>query len=307
MISLREKPVRRRTEGETVLSRLAVTLPVTRRLWLSPTAHRYRRAHRILKRAGEAGAFAVRETHADKISADASVYTLRDSGLRVALRHGSSDVWVLEEIFDRRCYALPEPACTILSGLGRPPQILDLGGHIGLFGLYMLGLCPEADITSVEPDPQNLRLLDTCIGLNGRKDRWSVVRACAGVADGQANFVSCEPSYGDFARSHVAALSGPQQLLVPVRDVFALVAGVDLLKMDIEGSEWEILQDPRLAEVGPAAVVLEYHPYRCPEADALSCATKLLTEAGYVLGPHARSADGEGILWAWSRNGVTEP
>lgn len=299
--------MRTRPEGETVLSRLAATLPVARRLWLSPTAHRYRRANRILRRAGEAGAFAVRETHADKISAAPSVYRLRDSGLRVALRHGSSDVWVLEEIFDRRCYAAPEPVWSILSGLGRPPRILDLGGHIGLFGLYMLGLFPEAEITSVEPDPENLRLLDTCIRLNDREDQWSVVRACAGVADGRAHFVSCEPSYGDYARSHVTASSGPRQLQVPIRDVFALVAGVDLVKMDIEGSEWEILQDPRLAEMRPAAVVLEYHPYRCPEADARTCATRLLTEAGYELGPHARSAEGEGILWAWSRSSVAKP
>src|SRR5438045_9530471 len=108
-----------RTEGEARFSRLAGNLPVARRLWLSPTAYHYRRAYRILKR-GEVSAFALRESRAHGISSDASVYTLRDSGLRVALRHGSSDGWVLEEIFGQQAYALPDPVRTMFARLGRP-------------------------------------------------------------------------------------------------------------------------------------------------------------------------------------------
>jgi len=303
MSSLRDSAVQPPLQGETALSKLAGTLPLVRRLWLSPTAYQYRRARRLLER-GQVGAFALREGRAQTVSPAASVYTLRDSGLRVALRHGSTDAGVLEEIFNQHCYSLPAPVRAILGRLGRPPRILDLGGHIGLFGLYALGLYPEAEITSVEPDPSNLRLLETCVRLNAREGQWTIVRACAGAADGSTNFVNCGPSHGEFSRSHITRSSGPGQLTVPVRDVLPLMESVDLVKFDIQGSEWEILRDPRLRAVRTRAVVLEYHPYLCPEEDAFLCATRLLMSAGYELGSHVESVEGEGTLWAWRRSGA---
>ena len=298
MTSVHERAV----PGRSALATVAERLPVARRVWLSASAHHYRRARRILKR-GQAGVFALRESRARSISTRGSVYTLRGSGLRVVLRHGGSDGFVLDEIFGQRCYAFPEAVADRLGRLRRPPRVLDLGGHVGMFGLYVLGLHPDALITSVEPDPANFRLLETCIRLNARQQQWTIVPACAGVADGMTKFLSCDPSHGDFARSHVVHSSAPEQLELPVRDVLPLMEGTDLVKLDIEGSEWEIVQDPRFREVRPPVVVLEYHPYLCPEADALTPITRLLTEAGYDLGPQANSSMGEGILWAWRRSG----
>jgi FkbM family methyltransferase len=302
-VSSLRHPARRPVDRETRVSHLAATVPIVRRLWLGATAYQYRRA-RGLFGPRQVPVFALREGHARAASADATVYTLRDSGLRVALRHGTTDSGVLEEVFNRRCYAFPEPVQAMLGRLGRPPRILDLGGHIGLFALYVLGRYPGAEITSVEADPNNLRLLDTCVRLNAREQRWTIVPACAGVAEGTANFVSCGTAHGGFSRSYVARSSGPGCLEIPVCDVFPLMEGVDLVKFDIQGSEWEVLRDPRLGQVLPRVVVLEYHPYLCPEANAFSCAARLLTSAGYELGPHAESIDGEGTLWAWSRSRV---
>jgi FkbM family methyltransferase len=292
----------RAAPGRSTLATVAERLPVARRVWLSATAHHYRRARRILE-SGQAGLFALRESQARSISSAPSVYTLRGSRLRVVLRHGGSDGFVLDEIFGQRCYAFPHPVAERLGRLRRPPRVLDLGGHIGMFGLHVLGLYPDARITSVEPDPANLRLLETCIGLNAREKQWTVVPACAGTADGAAGFVSCDPSRGDFARSHVVRSSGDRELELPVRDVLPLMEAADLVKFDIEGGEWEILQDPRFRQVRPPVVVLEYHPYLCPGSDALTSMAGLLTDAGYDLGPHASSSMGEGVLWAWDRSG----
>jgi FkbM family methyltransferase len=205
----------------------------------------------------------------------------------------------LEEIFGQQAYALPGHVREVFARLGRPPRVLDLGGHIGLFALYVFGLYPDAKVSSVEPDPTNLELLRSCVRLNAREEQWAIVAACAGVSDGVASFVSRHPSYGDFARSHVAQSSRPGQLEVARRDIFPLM-DVDLVKFDIEGGEWAILNDPRFARVRPTVVVLEYHPYLCPEEDALACAIRLLGESGYQIGAHVTSCGGEGILWAWS-------
>ena len=48
-------------------------------------------------------------------------------------------------------------------------------------------------------------------------------------------------------------------------DVFATLEGhVALLKIDIEGAEWAILEDPRLAALDAEAIVLEWHAMGCP-------------------------------------------
>src|SRR5262245_42196403 len=99
MSSVRDAAARPPVAGWTRLSQLAETVPIVRRLWLGATAYQYRRARRVLER-GQVSAFALREGHAHGVSDVAKVYTLRESGLRVALRHGSSDSGVLEEIFN---------------------------------------------------------------------------------------------------------------------------------------------------------------------------------------------------------------
>jgi FkbM family methyltransferase len=281
---------------------LAGTLPIIRRLWLGATAYQYRRARRLFEPA-QVPAFALREGHARSVSVEPTVYTLRDSGLRVALRHGSSDSGVLEEIFNQDCYAFPAPVHSMLERLGRPPRILDLGGHIGFFALYVLGIYPDAQITSVEPDPDNIRVLEACVRLNELDGQWTLVRACAGAVDGTVGFIG-SGSTGEFSRSHITSSSDPAQVRVPVRDVLPLIEDSDVVKVDIQGGEWEILQDPRLRALRPRAVVLEYHPYLCPEESVFPCAARLLTSAGYELGPHAEGVDGEGTLWAWARGGA---
>ena len=77
------------------------------------------------------------------------------------------------------------------------------------------------------------------------------------------------------------------------------IADADLLKMDIEGGEWAILNDPRFARSPPRAVVLEYHPYLCPSADARAAAVQALESAGLRTAAIWHRADGHGMLWAW--------
>ena len=77
------------------------------------------------------------------------------------------------------------------------------------------------------------------------------------------------------------------------------IAAADLVKMDIEGGEWEILRDPRFAASPPRAIVLEYHPH--PSApDPRAAVEGLLRDAGLTeQAPIFHRADGHGMLWAW--------
>jgi hypothetical protein len=70
--------------------------------------------------------------------------------------------------------------------------------------------------------------------------------------------------------------------------------------MDVEGGEWAILADPRLATLKATAIRLEWHTMLCPQPDAHAEAIRLLRAGGYT---RIVDADYEsrrnGVLWAW--------
>jgi FkbM family methyltransferase len=230
-------------------------------------------------------------------------------------------MWVLEEIFRFRVYEPPAPVWRRLAAIERPVRILDLGGHVGLFGMFMRGLLPDPSIVSFEPDPRNFGSLQRCIEANGLQQRWRAIEACAATAGGPAEFQSsfhlsriAAPSddslrefqsrVGDtFTFLKGTALLSAERREVACRDVFPFLAEADLVKFDIEGAEWEILADQRFAELDAVAVVLEYHPIGAP-ADPERTLERELGRAGYQVAPPVRGVDA-GMVWAWRAGGRT--
>ncbi len=222
-------------------------------------------------------------------------YRLRETGLVIHLRHPHRDLWMLDEIFHRRVYEPPPDARRILAGLGRPPRILDLGSHVGLAATFLVGEFPGASVVSFEPDPDNLAVLRSTIAANAERVRWDLVGAAAAPRDGTARFVS---------DSHLSRVVGPAErdegaLDVPTRDALPYLAAADLAKIDIQGSEWELLADPRFRMAAPPALILEYHPDRAPSEHARQAAEAFLRAAGYECGDPVDEHAGEGTLWAW--------
>jgi len=249
-------------------------------------------------------------------------YRLRGSGLLAEVRHPLLDTWVLEEVFRFRVYEPPIQVRRALRALERAPRILDLGGHAGFFGLYVWGLFENAVVTSFEPDPDNVSVLRDCIALNGLEDSWRVIEACAAASDGTVEFVSSfhlsrmGPQAGDALSSlhrgisHVfpflegTGLVEQRARSVPCRDVFPFLADADLVKMDIEGAEWEILADERFGDIGANAVVLEYHPAYFCGSDPEGTVTEALQRAGLAISDLRRTPDG-GTVWAWRPEGAS--
>jgi FkbM family methyltransferase len=218
-----------------------------------------------------------------------ATYRLRGSSSRVVIRHRTADVVTLDEVFHLRDYELPPPVARELDSLDEP-SVLDLGANIGLFGLFVLDRYPRARITSIEADPDNAEVLRECVALSGAGERWQVVEAVASERDGTVSFVS-----GAYSLSHVA---GPGEDGTPVRavDTFEYLAKADLAKIDIEGGEWVILDDPRLAEAPVRAIVVEYHAFACPSPHPREAAVAALEAAGFEV--EARGAQDYGIAWA---------
>ena len=138
----------------------------------------------------------------------------------------------------------------------RPDTIVDLGAHVGLATLRLLAAHPAARVVAVEADPRLVeRLRDNVGGLG-----VTVVHAAIGAHDGPRRFYRSEGS--SWSNSLTRGLASQEEIVVPSITLAELckrqgIASVDLLKVDIEGGEWELLADGIPETVG--SIVAEVH------------------------------------------------
>lgn len=231
-------------------------------------------------------------------------YRLRHGGIPVALRHHfspdgtpSNDTWTLREIFRDDCYVPPEPVEALLAAARPGPRVVDVGANIGLFSAFVLARYPDARIDAFEPDPDSARLLRRSLGAFEADGRLVLHEACATTRDGTIRF-----AHGLHQFSHVAHEPGDVAIEVPAVDAFSFLRDADFAKIDIEGGEWELLADPRMADYGPRSLVMEYHPRLCPEPPPQALAAGLLRGHGYtILEPRTAGTGDEPIMWAIRR------
>jgi len=131
-------------------------------------------------------------------------------------------------------------------------RVLDIGAHIGSFSAWMHHIHPEAQIASVEADPDNYRLLFANIG----KFAQALYHARAGYDDRPA-WVFHPPDGNTGGNCIVFDKNAfPAERLTdapPMVTLEALVKEpVDLVKIDIEGGEYDLLsrcQDDTLTKI----------------------------------------------------------
>jgi FkbM family methyltransferase len=169
---------------------------------------------------------------------------------------------------------------------------VDLGSNIGLFSAFFLTRYPEAEIVGFEPDPENLEVLEATIAVNGKGSTWNVVEACASNRPGSFAFAS-----GNANLSRIASADEAERVVAAV-DVFPYLEQADVAKINIEGGEWDLLLDPRFAELELPALVIEYHDILSPQPDFHALTIERLTSAGYRT-EQVFLTGTEGVLWAW--------
>jgi FkbM family methyltransferase len=238
--------------------------------------------------------FALNELRARDVVAR---YTLRSDDVQVMIRHHSSDVMVLDEIFSANEYAFPTEVATALDGVASP-HVVDLGGNIGLFGAWTLARYPTARLISYEPDPGNAMVHERVIEANRAGDRWKLHRAAAAPADGTLTFLA---GHGSTSRV-IDSATRPEGdvIVVDARDPFPDLSGADFIKIDIEGGEWGLLADPRFATLTARAACVEYHPDGALGQDPGADAQRLMHAAGFVVRDVPKAnMPGYGVVWGW--------
>ena len=182
---------------------------------------------------------------------------LRD-GLEIEVRGGTDDRHVLFEVFAERIYPLP-------SGRGR--TVIDIGAHIGCFTL--LAASAGHRVLALEPSPENFAILRRNVQRN-RFTNVELVQAAVGARRQSGQLVLPDD------RTHTGRFSlfpgrGKRTVPVPVTTLVEIlctagIGRVALLKLDCQGSEYEILYSAGarlLQRVDSIAVECEVFPDRC--------------------------------------------
>jgi FkbM family methyltransferase len=166
-------------------------------------------------------------------SAEPVELRLRLGGRVVPLHMRKSDIFTLGEILHEGQYRL-------VSRLPESPVIFDAGANVGVSALWFLAQHPGAQLHCFEPEGENFRLLEANLG--GRKN-VRLTRAALGAQSGEALLHVAE--HGAM-HSVVDPGAGEGAQRVPQLGLREYVESegverIDLLKIDVEGSELDLL------------------------------------------------------------------
>jgi FkbM family methyltransferase len=175
---------------------------------------------------------------------------------RTIVFRGKTDKGVMSHFFN--------PGCRIRDSAANPVRVIvDAGANIGVETLRFRHFHPEARIVSIEPDSGNFAVLTRNAGSDDnieliKSGLWSHkcrLHLIAGEsAEGfRAEEVDGEPQPGD-----VDAVSIPS-----IMESFGLDE-IDILKMDIEGAEYQVFTAPDVESWIQHVKVLIFV---CPDAD----------------------------------------
>lgn len=137
--------------------------------------------------------------------------------------------------------------------------IIDIGAHVGVWTIYMAKKYPQAKIYAVEPVPYNYANLVQNLADNGITN-VAVVRGAI-TGDGRNVTINTELSNGgsssiynnNYAKSHIDVES--MTLTALIESIGSET--IDLVKMDVEGAEYEILPAAPLGRI--KRLVLDLH------------------------------------------------
>jgi FkbM family methyltransferase len=174
-------------------------------------------------------------------------------------REGTSDPFVIEQVFGRSEYA-----CVATERAVR--TIVDCGANVGYTARYLLNRYPAARLVAVEPDPGNLALCRKNLAPYG--DRVTVLAA---AVCGQSGPMAMDRTGSEWAFVARPARPGepPEFDGLTVADVLARAGfdTADILKIDVEGAEERIFTSapgawlPRVKNL-----VIELHGEACEAA-----------------------------------------
>jgi FkbM family methyltransferase len=177
--------------------------------------------------------------------------------------------------------------------------IVDIGANIGIFAVYAAQSSPDAQIYCYEPELFNFDTLRRNISINGFDHRISAFQCAVASAAGPRDLSVAESLSNSFhmvadgARLETVPCTTLQHILESQR-----LDGIDLLKMNCEGAEYEILEGCSSADFARIKNIrLEYHNLDAPRRNGESL-SRFLRGQGYRIERFSRYLTTSGFIWA---------
>jgi len=198
--------------------------------------------------------------------------------------HNSEEFHLIKgEVFTQRIYDFDFPALEDST----KPLIVDAGAHIGLTSLFFAKEYPQAQILALEPQPDNYKLLEKNIWENQLERVETRPLALAGKTTESILHIDTVWDWFSTASLHQGAWTGNQETkqisvkTISLSDLLKeLEQPIDLLKLDIEGSEQAVLESAKKDLTKIRSMVIEFHPHKQQSAGQLQA---LLEKAGFTV------------------------
>jgi FkbM family methyltransferase len=147
----------------------------------------------------------------------------------------------------------------------RPIEAIDCGANIGVSLLYIKLRAPYARVKCFEPNPAARAILEKNVRENDWEKEVFVYPYALGKIKGHAEFFvdkNEDTSYGASLSKYLGAKRPITSFTVETDLLSNYIAGpVDFLKIDIEGAEFDVLEDlakkNKMADI--SEIQLEYH------------------------------------------------
>lgn len=175
--------------------------------------------------------------------------------------------------------------------LKKDPVIFDAGANIGLSTLFFKKIYPNSRIVAFEPNPEAYNFLINNLNINNIQN-VVVHNIALGNKDGEIEFyLSSNMATADIGAStikeHVEYFhknKGKMKIIkVPCKKLSDFIQGkIDLLKLDIEGSESIVISelDKRIKNI--ANIIMEYHYNFTHQNNPLSSIISIMEKNNYL-------------------------
>ena len=221
--------------------------------------------------------------------------SLRSGGVIRIFTRG--EIKVFWSIVVDECYRLWQDAKTIV----------DAGANIGVFSVWAAIRLPQAKIVAIEPHPETFSRLQHNIKANSLTSRVTIAQFALSAQSGDREM----PITGESQRRSLLPQdrNGSEQkvIKVPALTMQELLdhhqtSEIDLLKMDIEGSEWEVLINTPLSILRRIRrMQFEYHEVHVRFGYSKAALFERLNSAGFTISHCVEDNHGTGIAIAEQR------
>lgn len=196
-----------------------------------------------------------------------------------------TDEIVIREIWEENVYEV-DPGHYNKGGV-----VIDIGANIGSFSIYSAHC--GATVYAVEPEPNNLKALKNNIDINNMQDKIHVLPY--GISDYKGIAVISDEGGGSTIKDD--GIFGQEIEIMPLNMLFDLyhIESVDVLKIDVEGSEVEIILGASKESLNKCKYITMEFDIRT--GDRMGDMVRKLSETHHVrtMGSWERG----GMIWAW--------